>query len=91
MVDTNDKACFYSTLTNCESKTCLNVPGTITGISSCDAHVTGCRYNGVSCVGVNTCANYAIAGTTDAQKLSRCQNMTDSNSKGCWWVTGSAC
>jgi hypothetical protein len=30
MIDTSNAACFYTTGANCESKSCTNVPGTIT-------------------------------------------------------------
>jgi len=38
-----------------------------------------------ACVDANTCGNYA--GT----QLSECQDVLDSSSIKCWWISGSAC
>ena len=61
--DKNGKSCFYTRGASCESKTCLNVPGTITGLQSCNAHISGCSYNGSSCEIANACVNYMVIGT----------------------------
>ena len=57
--DKNGKSCFYTRGASCESKTCLNVPGTIIGIESCNYHVSGCTFNGTACISIGSCFNYS--------------------------------